>query len=230
MRDHLLIIFSCLLYWYVSSTAAANSQPQLSPIPRASDLLSSDIEDSPVLQRWRNQVPDILEEITRDPSFRTRLRIGYSLFPSTQDTGISFGVEDVFIGNSRLTVSGEYYAAKTGDRTAYGADLHYYLRPLGSYINVAPVLGYRHLETDAYATNGVNVGARLLFILSRNGAADIAVTQSWVAPGTDSEVSLTTLSIGYAITQNLRVSTDIQTQNFRKSKDNRVGIILEWMP
>jgi len=231
MRDRLLIIFSFFFYLYISSTPA-NSQPQPSPTPGASDLdLSPDIENSPVLQRWRDQVPNILEEITRDPSFRTRLRLGYSLFPSTdQATGITLGVEDVFIGNSRFTVSGEYHATFNRDRTTYGADLRYYLRPLASYIHVAPLVGYRHLETDAYSLDGVNLGARLLLVLSRNGAADISLTQSWVAPGTDTAVSLTTLSIGYAITPELRVSTDIQKQNFRQSKDTRVGIILEWMP
>jgi hypothetical protein len=101
---------------------------------------------------------------------------------------------------------------------------------LGSYINLAPVLGYRHLETDAYLTNGVNVGVRLLLVLSRGGAADISLTQSWVAPGTDEEVGLTTLSVGYAFTRNLRLSTDIQQQNARQSKDSRVGIVLEWIP
>ncbi|WP_196797432.1 hypothetical protein [Gloeocapsa sp. PCC 7428] len=230
MRDRLFIIFSFLFYLQIFSTPA-HSQPQVSPSPRVSDLdLSSDIEDSPVLQRWREQVPNILEEITRDPSFRTRLRLGYALFPSPQATGITLGVEDVFIGNTRFTVSGEYHTAFNRDRTTYGADLRYYMRPLGSYINVAPVLGYRHLEIDAYSLDGVNLGARLLLVFSRNGAADISLTQSWVAPGTDTEVGLTTLSISYAITKSLRVSTDIQKQNSRQSKDSRVGIILEWMP
>ncbi|OKH22501.1 hypothetical protein NIES1031_20180 [Chroogloeocystis siderophila 5.2 s.c.1] len=230
MRDRLLIIFSFLFYLQIFSTSA-RSQPQPSSIPRASDLdLSPDIEDSPVLQRWREQVPNILEEITRDPSFRTRLRLGYSLFLSAQAAGITLGVEDVFIGSTRFTVSGEYYTAFDSDRTSYGGELRYYLRPLGSYINVAPLIGYRHLETDAYSLDGVNLGARLLLAFSRDGAADISLSQSWVALGTDTEVGLTTLSISYAITQSLRVSTGIQQQNSRQSKDSRVGIILEWMP
>nr|MBA3923620.1 hypothetical protein [Nostocaceae cyanobacterium] len=55
-------------------------------------------------------------------------------------------------------------------------------------------------------------------------------TQSWVSPGTDSEVGLTTLSAGYAVSHNLRLSTDIQKQNARLFKDSRVGLVLEWMP
>jgi hypothetical protein len=101
---------------------------------------------------------------------------------------------------------------------------------LGSYVNIAPVVGYRHLETNSYSTDGVNLGAKLLLVLSRGGAADISLTQSWVAPGTGEEVGLTTLSVGYAITRNLRISTDIQQQNAKQDKDTRLGVVLEWIP
>ncbi len=189
------------------------------------------IKGSPVLQRWRRQVPNVLEDIKNDPSFRTRLRFGYSQFPSTrQAAGVNVGIEDMFINRTGLTVSGEYQAAFNGKREAYGADLHYYLRPLGSYINVAPVVGYRHLETNLYSTDGVNLGARLMLVLSRGGAADISLNQSWVAPGTAQEVGLTTLSFSYALTHNLRISTDIEKQNARLNKDSRVGFVLEFMP
>lgn len=209
-------------------------QPQMLPNPESGeqlDLSPEIIEGSPVLQRWLRQVPNVLTDIVNDPSFRTRLRLGYSQFPSTdQAPGWNAGVEDVFVGRTGLTLSGDYQATFDGDRTAWGADLRYYVRPLGSYINVAPAVGYRHLETNRYSTDGVNLGARLLLVLSRGGAADISLTQSWVAPGTDEEVGLTTLSFGYAFTRNLRLSTDIQKQNARQSKDSRVGIVLEWMP
>jgi hypothetical protein len=213
-----------------SAPAWSAPQPQITPNPSERlDLSPEIIEGSPVLQRWLRQVPNVLEEIATEPSFRTRLRLGYS-HPSTgQAGGVNVGVEDVFIGRSGLTVSGEYQAAFNGKRTAYGGDLRYYVRPLGSYINFAPVVGYRHLETDRYSIDGVNLGAGLLLVLSRSGAADISLTQSWVAPGTDEEVGLTTLSVGYAFTRNLRLSTDIQKQNARQSKDSRVGIVLEWM-
>ncbi len=213
--------------------AQSQPQPQVTPNPAPNDLdLSPEIiKNSPLLQRWRNQIPNVMEEIRNDPSFRTRFRLGYSQFPSTgQAGGVIVGVEDVFIGGTGLTVSGDYQAAFNGKRTAYGADLHYYVLPLGGYVNVAPVVGYRHLESDRYSTDGVNVGARLMLVLSRTGAADISLTQSWVSPGSSKEVGLTTLSAGYALTTNLRLSTDIQKQNARQNKDSRVGIVLEWMP
>jgi hypothetical protein len=209
------------------------SQTEAAPKPATNnlDLKPEIIENSPVLQRWQRNVPNVLEEIRNDPSFRTRIRLGYSQFPSTgQAGGFNVGVEDVFIGRTGLTVSSDYQRSFNGKREAYGADLHYYVLPLGSYVNIAPLVGYRNLQTDKYSTDGVNVGARLMLALSRTGAADLALTQSFVSPGSSDEVGITTLSVGYAITRNLRLSTDIQKQNSRQRKDSRVGLVLEWMP
>lgn len=224
--NYCLFAFSCLLpiFSLLYCFSARSNPPPKNP-HIAQDL---SIEDSPVLQRWQRQIPNILEDINNEPSFRTRVRLGHNRF-STGD-GLDIGVEDVFVGQSRLTLSGDYQWAFNGEYTSYGADLHYYVRPLGRYVNIAPLVGYRHMQTNEYSTDGVNVGARLLLVLSRGGAADIAVSQSWIAPGTAEEVGLTTLSVGYAITQNLRLSTDIQKQNSRHSIDSRVGIALEWMP
>ena len=195
------------------------------------DLSPEIIENSPVLQRWLEEIPNVLEDMRHDPSFRTRLRLGYSQFPSTEQTGgFNVGVEDIFIDRTGLTVSGDYQASFNGEREAFGADLRYYVRPLGSYVNVAPVVGYRHLETEEYITDGLNVGVKLMVILSRTGAADISLIQSFVSPGSSEEVGITTLSFGYAVSDNLRLSTDIQKQNAPQSKDSRVGIVLEWMP
>ncbi len=203
------------------STPAAASQLDLDPVV---------IEQSPVLQRWLEDVPDVLTEIRRDPSFRTRLRLGYSQFPANeQAAGFDLGVEDVFLGHTGLTLSGDYQRTFNGARQAYGGNLNYYVLPLGSSINVAPVLGYRRIQTDRYDTDGVNVGARIRFVPSRTGAADITFTQTWVAPGTNEEVGISTLSVGYAVTDQLRVSTDLEKQNAPARKDSRVAVVLEWM-
>jgi hypothetical protein len=194
------------------------------------DLSPEVIKQSPVLQRWQQQVPNVLEDIQNDPSFRTRLRVGYSQFPSDgQVGGINVGVEDIYIGKSGLTFSADYQAAFNGERKAYGINMNYYLRPLGNYINIAPLVGYRYLEGKDYSSDGLNLGAKLLFVISRGGAADISLTQSWVAPGTSEEVGFTKLSVGYALTHKLRVSTDIEKQNTRHSQDSRVGVVLEWI-
>jgi hypothetical protein len=215
------------------SQAETTPQPQTTPQPATQqlDLSPEIIENSPVLQRWLRQVPNVLDEIRNDPSFRTRLRLGYSHFPSTNGaSGFNVGVEDVFLGRTGLTVSGDYQRSFNGKRESFGADLRYYVLPLGSYFNIAPQVGYRNLTTGNYSTDGINVGARLMLALSRTGAADIALTQSFVSPGSGDEVGMTTLSFGYAVTRNLRLSTDIQKQNSRENKDSRVGIVLEWMP
>jgi hypothetical protein len=223
----------------ITSKETQLSQAEPTPPPQAApkqpaqnlDLSPEIIENSPVLQRWLRQVPNVLEEIRNDPSFRTRLRVGYSQFPSTgQAGGFNVGVEDVFLGRTGLTVSGDYQRSFNGKREAYGGDLRYYVLPLGSYINIAPQVGYRNLTTGKFSTDGINVGARLMLALSRTGAADVSITQSFVSPGSNEEVGITTLSFGYAVTRNLRLSTDIQKQNSREDKDSRVGIVLEWMP
>jgi hypothetical protein len=216
----------------VSQTEATpQPQPTLKPAAQELDLSPEIIENSPVLQRWLRQVPNVLDEIRHDPSFRTRVRLGYSQFPSTgQAAGFNVGVEDVFIGRTGLTVSGDYQRSFNGKRESYGTDLRYYVLPLGSYVNFAPQVGYRNLTTGNFSTDGVNVGAKLMLALSRTGAADVSLTQSFVSPGNRDEVGITTLSFGYAVTHNLRLSTDIQKQNSREEKDSRVGIVLEWMP
>lgn len=212
-------------YSTLKTLQRSTSEP---PVPF--DLDPNRIEGSPVLKRWLKRVPNVLADIKGDPSFRTRLRLGYSQFPSTKQAGgIHLGIEDVFAGRSGLTLSADYETAFNGKREAWGLDWRYYVRPLGSAINAAPVIGYRYLETTRYSTNGVHVGLRLLLVPSRTGATDLAVTQSWVAPGSENEVGLTTLSFGYALTHNLRLSTDIQKQNSRFRSDSRVGIGLEWM-
>ncbi|MBW4538738.1 MAG: hypothetical protein KME43_06265 [Myxacorys chilensis ATA2-1-KO14] len=205
------------------------TSPALGDEPTSIDLDPQIIQNSPVLQRWLKEVPTVADDIQNDPSFRTRARIGYLRFSPEDDPGLALGIEDLRVGKTRLTLSGDYQTTFKG-RSAIGANLNYYLRPLGSYVNVAPVVGYRHLETDRYSTSGATLGVRVLLVLSRGGGADIALSQSWVAPGSDSEVGLSTLSFGYAVTHHLRISTDLQRQNSRQERDDRIGIGLEWMP
>ena len=213
----------------ILAAAPARCQPQPSATEDL-DLSPEIIESSPVLQRWRRQIPNVWQDIKRDPSFRTRWRLGYSWFADAGESGgFNVGVEDVFLGRTGLTVSGGYRGTFDGAIASYGTDLRYYLRPLGSYVNMAPVLGYRHLGTEEYSRGGVNLGLRLLLVPSRGGAADISLTQSFVSPGSAEEVGITMLSFGYAITHRLRLSTDIVKQNARERKDSRLGIVLEWM-
>ncbi|NDJ16561.1 hypothetical protein [Myxacorys almedinensis] len=205
------------------------TSPVLGEEASSIDLDPSVLQTSPVLQRWLKDVPNVADDIQNDPSFRTRLRLGYLRFSPDANPGLAVGIEDLRIGQTRLTLSGNYQTTFKG-QSAIDTHLTYYLRPLGSYVNVAPMVGYRHLETDRYSTSGATLGVRVLFVLSRGGGADVALSQSWVAPGSDSEIGLSRLSFGYAVTHHLRLSTDFQRQNSRQGRDDRIGIGLEWLP
>ncbi len=236
-KEILALVWGFSVYFLCTTNPACSQTPirgKSQPISDRQvpelDINPEIIENSPVLQRWRRKVPNVLEDIQKDPSFTTRLRLGYSLFTSTDSaSGLHLGVEDIFISRSGFTVSGDYQVAFNGKRETVGADINYYLRPLGKYVNLAPLVGYRYLQTGNYSTDGVNLGAKLILVLSRGGAADISITQSWISPGSKNEVGLTKLSFGYAVFPRLRLSTDIQQQNSRQNKDSSVGVILEWM-
>ncbi len=194
------------------------------------DLPPEIIEDSPVLQRWLKEIPNVLEDIRRDPSFRTRLQLGFTLFPSNDNAaGINIGVKDIFIGRTGLTLNADYQTAFNGSRVSVGTNLNYFLLPLGSYINFAPLVGYGYVQSEDYSTDGVTVGGRLMLALSRTGAADISLSQSFISLGSNNEVGITNFAVGYALTSQLRLSTELEQQNSRAAKDNRVTINLEWM-
>lgn len=209
-----------------ASQALDTSQAPLNLTPEV-------IEQSPVLQRWLEAVPNVQSDIRNDPSFKTRLQVGYSSLPSSGGSdGFAVGIEDLFVGQSPLTISADYQQNFEGDRQAYGADLHYYVLPLGGYVNVAPIIGYRAAKSTNNATNnidinGANLGIRLRFVPSRTGAADITLDQSWVV-GDSESLSVTQLNLGYAITNDLRISTDLEWQSSASRGDSRVGINLEW--
>ncbi|WP_439344574.1 hypothetical protein [Vacuolonema iberomarrocanum] len=226
------IALSLTLVWSLLFNLGSPSWAQEEPPAETEPFIEPELlETNPLLRRWGEEIPDIEAEIRQDPAFRTRVRFGYVRFPSTdEDSGVGLGVEDVFLGEMPLTVNGMVERTWTGDRTQWGADLRYYVLPLGNSINVAPILGYRSLETDAYDADGLHLGVRLVLIPSRTGAADLSLSQSWVAPGSDSEVGITALSAGYAITPDLRLSADLHQQNSSADHDTRIGLFLEWMP
>ena len=66
-----------------------------------------------------------------------------------------------------------------------------------------------------------------MLTFSRTGAGDISLSQSFISPGGDEEVGITSLSIGYAIASQLRLSTDLEWQNSIADQDSRAGINLE---
>lgn len=186
---------------------------------------------SAVLRRWSQGVPDLGAEIENEPSLPTRWRLGYGQFPSTNHaTGVILGVEDLYLGG-RWAIRGDLQMGFDNRRTGLGADLLYYLRPLGHYVNVSPLVGYRHIRTGSWATGGVNVGAQAVLALSRGGAADLTLRQSFVSPGAgDREVGIGTLGVGYGITPRQRLAVEFQWERSTVKKDSRVGLFWEWNP
>ena len=212
----------------VNLSANAGEIDNLSNTSDRLDIPDRVIQESPTLQRWLKEVPDLLEDIRYDPSFRTRLRLGFTTFPSTDDAaGINLSIEDIFINRTGLTISADYQLAFNGDRNAVGADLHYFLLPLGNYINVAPLVGYRYVQSNDFNTDGLHLGLRVMLAFSRTGAGDISLSQSFISPGGSEEVGITSLTVGYGITSKLRLSTDLEWQNSIEDNDSRAGINLE---
>jgi hypothetical protein len=213
-----------------SSTEGTEGTNTAPPLHELLELPPTTVEGSPVLQQWYDEVPDVLNEIRHDPSFRTRLQVGYAQFPSTNgEGGFRVGIEDYFIGDTPLTVSAQYQGCFSCDRETYGADLRYYMLPLGGYINVAPVVGYRHIQTDTYATDGLEVGFQVKVMPSRGGGADFAYTQTWIDPTGSETVRTTQFEFGYAITRHLRLATELQWQFAPGETDSQIGVELEWL-
>jgi hypothetical protein len=198
--------------------------------PKQIDIDPEILKSSPVLQRWLQKIPDVGADIQNDPSFRTRIKVGYSQYPASgQSGGWDASINEVFVGRSGLVLNADYHSRFSGQST-YGVDANYYVLPLGGYFNVAPVVGYRRIESDRYQREGVNLGVKAILVPSRGGGGDVTLQQTWVKIGTPEEVGISSLSTGYALTNQLRVSGEIQLQNSRESQESRVGIGLEWMP
>jgi hypothetical protein len=219
-----IAVLSAGLVW---GSPSEGNQP-VSEKPSALD--NSLIDSSSNLRRWLKQTPDLFEENRHDPAFLPTIRFGYSYF-AAQDhpSGFGVGVQDWFLGSLPLSISADYQTNLQGQQ-AGGGNLQYYLMPLGWDFNITPVVGYRSVQQDDFHSDGINLGGKVVFALSRTGAADIRLSQMFTAPGTDREVGTSNLSVGYALSSHWRLATDLQQQNSRGGKESRVGLYLEWQP
>lgn len=190
--------------------------------------LPPQIRTSPTLQKWLQQAPDVRREIANDPSFRTRLRSGYSLTNPGASSAVVFGIEDLRIGQTPIALSA--HGNLGGTVTSWGIDAQAYVLPLGGYVNVAPVVGWRSLSTATSQSQGLNLGAKVLLVPSRGGGADLSVQQTWVNLGTDQEVGVGKISVGYAIAPKVRLATDLERWQGRSIFETRATVLLEWTP
>ncbi len=222
----------------VDSEQAQHEQAQRANLLRSDAIAPDDldldpelIDESPVLQRWLHQVPDLESDIRNDPNLPPRLRVGSVQLPDGDQFGIMLAIEDLGIPETRLTLNADYrISLDSDDAETYGASLRYYALPLGHHLNFAPVVGYRSIQVTSgdRLSEGLEIGFHAHAALSRSGAASVAVQQTWTDPGTDTEVGTTTLTAAYAVTSHLRVAIDLQQQNSRVSQEDSVGFILEW--
>jgi hypothetical protein len=236
---HFFKLLGISLGWQIVLVSVANPpvnaqtkelDRSIADVQKNRDIRDRVLKESPTLQRWLKEVPDLLEDIRHDPSFRSRLRLGFTTFSSTDNAvGFNIGVEDIFIKRTGLTVSADYQSAFNGDRNAYGADLQYFVLPLGNYFNLAPLIGYRYVQSNDFNTDGLHLGLRLMLAFSRTGGGDISLSQSYISPGGSEEVGITSLSVGYAVTSKLRLSTDLEWQNSIEDHDSRAGVNLEFL-
>jgi len=183
------------------------------------------IESSPVLRKWLDNPPDLLDDIYNIPSFNTKLRVG--LTSRDNSFGIEAGVEDLFVGQSPFTISGAYQGEFSGRESELQANLRYYLFPLGSYWNVAPIAGYRQFNQFARSpVSGLDVGLMGILVLSPR-SSELRLSHTFTSPNGDLELSTTTLSTSYALSRNLRLGTKIEWRRSPIVYDSRVGFLLE---
>lgn len=217
-----IIHFSSILLLLVLQDSSVKAEIDIDP--------TKIIQQSPTLQHWQQGIPDILWEIDHDRAFYTHIRLGYLQSPSENNTsGIEIGIDDIFIGTTGLTLSADYQISFSKSINSTAVDLQYYILPLGYVVNIAPLLGYRSLNLENYNTSGLNLGAKLKLNLSRDDAADITLSQSFLNIGSSDQVGLTRIAAGYALSNSLRIAAEIQEQNSRVSKQSQVGIFLEWI-
>jgi hypothetical protein len=183
------------------------------------------VQDSPVLRRWLEQPPDLLQEIRNTPVVPTRLQV------SLQSTTWSLGVEDVRLGD-RFTLSGDYQQSR--ERSAdqdYGSLLRYYIAPRGSRMNLAPQVGYRAIQESDRSLSGPQFGAIVVLALAPQ-AADLTLSYSWLKPQEAGETTATlaTLTAAYALSPSIRLAARYQQRNSTISQDGSFGVVLEWIP
>lgn len=200
--------------------------------PADLNLAPQIIESSPVLQRWLEAIPDLRMAIAQEPSFSTIWRLGYVYLPSSQGgkSGLAIGVEDLGVKQAWPLTFKADYQTNFGASHNGGLDVQYYLLPLGTTVNITPLIGYRYWQTPNYHTQGLNLGAKAILALSPTGAADVRWSQSFIAPGSNAEAGLTQVSVGYALTRHLRLATAWQQQNSKVQKDNSLIFYWEWIP
>lgn len=183
------------------------------------------IQNSPVLQRWLTNPPDLLRDIYHTPSFGTKLRAG--IISRDNRLGLELGVEDLFVGASPVTVSGSYQTLFPTSESSFDLKVRYYILPLGSYVNIAPQVGYRQFTAVGQPSiSGLEIGVQGILVFSPR-SADLRLSHGFTNFATDTELSVTALSASYALGRHVWLGSKIEWRRSPIQSDSRVGITLE---
>ncbi len=180
------------------------------------------IEQSPVLQRWLVEPPDVLDLIRNTPAVPLRLRVG-----AASATSGSIGFEDLALG-TRLTLSGDY-RWQIDTTYDYGLHLRYYLRPRGERFNLAPEIGFRDLNSPVGSSSGLAVGLGSTISLAP-GAADLSLNYRLLNIASDRETTFASATAAYSLSRSFRLAAQYSWINAPWERDHRVGLLLEWAP
>ncbi len=215
MRWRVAMLILCLAGW----SGSVGAEPvRLDVDPRI-------IQDSPVLQRWLNQPPDLLQDIYHTPTFSPKLRAG--VIARDNRLGLDVGIEDLFLGASPITLSGSYQTLFPTPESSFDLKARYYVLPLGSYWNIAPQVGYRQFNSfEQRSLSGLEVGLQGMLVLSPR-SADLRLSHGFTNFATDSELSVTALSASYALGRHVWLGSKIEWRRSPLQSDSRVGITLE---
>ncbi|MEN9229829.1 MAG: hypothetical protein Q6L68_02890 [Thermostichus sp. DG02_5_bins_236] len=184
------------------------------------------VEDSPVLRRWLQNPPNLLEEIRNTPVLPTRLQAN---FESSSHWRI--GLQDLRLAD-RLTLSGDYrQSADEPEDRQYGSEIRYFLAPIGSNFNLAPQLGYRALEQEDRSLSGMSYGAFAVLAFAP-GAADLTGSYSWILPREQQEgqATLAEVTAAYAISPSFRLSARYSLRHSTLTRESSLGFGVEWIP
>jgi hypothetical protein len=184
--------------------------------------------DSPVLRRWLQGPPNLLEEIRNTPALPTRLQAGFESASAWR-----IALQDLRLGD-RLTLSGDYRQSSENPVVRqYGLEVRYFLTPMGSRFNLAPQLGYRtlELEQENRRLRGVSYGAFVVLSLALQ-AADLTASYTWLTPQEPREVQVTLaeLTAAYAISPSFRLAARYSLRHSTLARESSFGVGLEWIP
>lgn len=191
------------------------------PIPEVT-LEASLVEQSPVLQRWLSQPPDVLSLIRDTPAVPMRLRLG-----AVGSGSGGIGLEDLSLG-TRLTLSSDY-RWQTDATYDYGLHLRYYLWPRGERFNLAPEVGFRDLNSPLGSSSGLAIGLGGTISLAP-GAADLSLNYRVLNIASGRETSFASATAAYSLSSSLRLAAQYSWINAPWRRDHRVGMFVEWTP